>query len=615
MVRDKTTKHSILSKLTVARRIYLLLSISLLVLTALGAAGLLALNTNYLAFTNIGTRINTLYASQDALLLLNRDYRLTLHELNANMISANTAKDRLTAAEQRLRSELLPLFAYNEKNKTSPQPQRPRRQDKSTLEAMNSLQTLLTEAITLVNSKNPTELNRFIREDLAKKISPIVRDLSTTVSSDLNSTRLDLAQGLDQSSRLVKQASLAILGALILTVLLGYWIYRSISLSIKRLISTIRDVEAGHLNSRVELPGKDELAELGNNFDRMMDERLTIQARIDREHKNLNESVYGLLQAVSDLSDRNLTVRAKVTEDATGPLADAINQLAEDTTDVLKQVRQIAFAVENTSLDVNQHAQSVNQLAQLEQTEAQETQQQLNEVLQRFDTIADSAQRANQVATTTGNATAKTQETVTRTLDNLQTIRDGVKETSKRLKRLGERSQEISNIITLINNIAERTTVLALNASMQATAAGEAGRGFSLIAEEIQRLAESSRDSTEQIATLVYNIQQEANITISTMEKAIEQVITGSDLAEETATQMRVTLKATNELIDSVEQIATSSADQVALSRAIQVRAERILEATQTTGRELSSLTHLTKTMTDYSRRLVSSVNVFKLEG
>lgn len=613
MARDKTTKYSILANLTVARRIYLLLSISLLVLTLLGAAGLLALNTNYLAFTIIGTRINTLYASQDALLLFNRDYRLTMYELNADTISNYTAKERLKTAEKRLSLELLPLFQINQNNQNTQR--RLTSQDKSTLEAMKSLQELFNSTLTLIDKNDRTELERFVRDDIPKKSSPIIRDLVTAVDSNLNNTRLDLAQGLQQSSQLVKQAGFAILGALILTILLGYWIYRSISLSVKRLISTVREVEAGNLAARVELPGRDELAELGNNFDRMMDERLTTQARIDRDHKHLNESVFGLLQAVSDLSDRNLTVRAKVTEDATGPLADAINQLAEDTTDVLKQVRHIALAVENTSLNVNQHAQSVNQLAQLEQTEAQETQQQLNEVLQRFNTIADSAQRANQVAATTSDATTKTQETVTRTLDNMQTIREGVKETSKRLKRLGERSQEISNIINIIDNIAERTTVLALNASMQATAAGEAGRGFSLIAEEIQRLAENSRDSTEQISTLVHNIQQEANTTISTMEKAIEQVITGSDLAEETATQMRLALDATNELINSVEQIATSSADQVALSRAIQVRAQRILEATQTTGRELSSLTNLTKTMTDYSRRLVSSVNVFKLEA
>lgn len=607
------SKPSLLTNLTVARRIYLLLSIALIVLTLLGAAGLLALNNNYLTFTHVGTRINTLYANQQALLLLNRDYLLTLHEVNTGMLTTNLAKERLSTAAKRIDLELTPLFVHSEMN------QGPKRQlnnqDKATLTAMNDLKTLFQQAVQVLDKNDAQALEQFVQNDMQKNITPIQRDLAGNTESDLNNTRIFLAQELQTSSQLVKRAGVVLVIALILTILFGQWIYRSIAWSIRRLMSTVREVQTGNLGARVELQGKDELAELGHHFDHMMDERLATQARIDRDHKHLNESVFGLLQAVSDLSDRNLTVRARVTEDATGPLADAINQLAEDTTDVLKRVREIASSVEKAAANVNQHAVSVNELVQLEQNEAQETQSQLNEVFTRFSTIANSAQQANQVAATTGTATQKAQLTVDRTLDNMQAIREGVKETSKRLKRLGERSQEISNIITIINEITERTTVLALNASMQATAAGEAGRGFSVIAEEIQRLAENSKDSTEQIATLVHNIQQEANVTISTMERAIEQVVTGSDLAAETAAQMHATLTATNQLIASVEQIAASSADQVAISRSIQARAERILEATKITGRELNSLTNLTKTMTDYSRRLVSSVNVFKLEA
>jgi methyl-accepting chemotaxis protein len=183
------------------------------------------------------------------------------------------------------------------------------------------------------------------------------------------------------------------------------------------------------------------------------------------------------------------------------------------------------------------------------------------------------------------------------------------------LKRLGERSQEISQIIDVINHLAERTTVLALNASMQATAAGEAGRGFSMIAEEIQRLAENSRDSTSQISTLVHNIQQEANTTIATMERTIEQVVNGSSLAEDADKQMQSALDATNQLVSSVEKIAQASAEQVSISKTLQVRAERILQATQTTGQELQSLTSLTEDMAAYGQKLIKSVNVFKLEA
>jgi methyl-accepting chemotaxis protein len=308
-------------------------------------------------------------------------------------------------------------------------------------------------------------------------------------------------------------------------------------------------------------------------------------------------------------------VRAKVTEDATGPLADAINQLAEDTTDVLKQVRQVALAVANTSKDVNQYALTVNNLAQLEQQEAKATSEQVDSIMQRLSRIALSAQQANQMADTTANTTHQAQTSVTRSVENMSSIRTTVQETGKRLKRLGERSQEISQIIDVINHLAERTTVLALNASMQATAAGEAGRGFSMIAEEIQRLAENSRDSTSQISTLVHNIQQEANTTIATMERTIEQVVNGSSLAEDADKQMQSALDATNQLVSSVEKIAQASAEQVSISKTLQVRAERILQATQTTGQELQSLTSLTEDMAAYGQKLIKSVNVFKLEA
>ena len=258
---------------------------------------------------------------------------------------------------------------------------------------------------------------------------------------------------------------------------------------------------------------------------------------------------------------------------------------------------------------------SVNDLAQLEQLEARETAKQLNTILQRLNSIAASAEQANHIADSTSSATRSAQESVTRSVENMSNIRSTVQETGKRLKRLGERSQEISQIIDVINHLSERTTVLALNASMQATAAGEAGRGFSMIAEEIQRLAESSRDSTNQISTLVHNIQQEANTTIATMDRTIEQVVNGASLAEDAAKQMQITLNTTNELVSSVEKIAVSSADQVNISKTLQTRTERILEATQTTGRELMSLTGLTQHMAEAGKRLMHSVNVFKLEA
>jgi methyl-accepting chemotaxis protein len=250
-----------------------------------------------------------------------------------------------------------------------------------------------------------------------------------------------------------------------------------------------------------------------------------------------------------------------------------------------------------------------------EQEQAIETAEQMDTMLQRLDGIANTAAKTNIMANKTTISTQKAHESVSDTLTGMSVIRETVQETGKRIKQLGERSQEISHVIKIINTIAERTTVLALNASMQATAAGDAGRGFSVIAEEIQRLAESSRESTGQISTLVRNIQQETNTTIATMDRTIEQVVDGSIKAEDAATQMKEVLATTTELVQAVDHIAKTSREQVGITEILKHKAESILKSTQSTGKELLSLTSLSRNMSEYAQRLVQSVGVFKLSN
>lgn len=601
---------NIFRDLSVARRIYLLILAPLLILFITGAFTIIALNQNRVALQEVSQRIAAIDQGNKLIRRLQRDHITLLYEVQLGGLSWEEGLQQMTKLESDLQSLHLPRYKDAKANDVA-------RQDEQSQQAINEADKL-TEVIKksedILKSKDNERLRQYLMNGLRNDTQPLRNTLYKEVDRDVDKVGTTLTSaGNGTQHFLTATISLILLGTLV-AALLSYYIYQSIDQSIAKLISTVRKISAGDLAARVALEGQNELAELGYNFDKMVEERIATQAQIDRDHQQLNQSVGSLLDAVFDLSERNLTVRAKVTEDATGPLADAINQLAEDTSDVLKQVREVAASVEQASQDVNYYALEVNKLARLEQTEAEETASQLDTILHRLDVIAQSAQQANQVADTTSSTTRHAQETVSRTVENMSSIRTTVQETGKRLKRLGERSQEISQIIDVINNLSERTTVLALNASMQATAAGEAGRGFSMIAEEIQRLAENSRDSTNQIATLVHNIQQEANTTIATMEHTIEQVVSGSTLAEEAAQQMQATLETTNELVTSVESIAISSAEQAAISKNLQTRAERILEATQSTGKELLSLTGLTRNMAEYSQRLVQSVNVFKLE-
>ncbi|OQX07989.1 MAG: methyl-accepting chemotaxis protein [Thiothrix lacustris] len=609
MVTLAQKRASFLSNLSVARRIYALILVPLAILFITGIFAIIALNQNRSALEDINLRVVAIDKGNKVIRRMQRDYAVLLHEVQIGSRTWDDGRKTLDKLKADLSSSILPNYkTVKAANMQDAQTAKVFKEAENLLNAIDKVGELL-------KTEDRGKLELYLQNDINVDTGPLRDDLHDEIERDIKQVEEAFVSAQDNVGTFLITSIALILFGTLTAAALGFFIYKSIADSIEQLIGTMRKISDGDLNARVELEGKNELAELGQNFDQMIEDRITTQARIDQENQQLNQSVGALLNAVFDLSERDLTVRAKVTEDATGPLADAINQLAEDTADVLKQVRDVATSVETTSQDVNHYALSVNKLAQLEQAEAEETTAQLGNILQRLDSIAASAEYANQVADTTSSTTRQAQAAVSRSMENITNIRDTVQETGKRLKRLGERSQEISQIIDFINNLSERTTVLALNASMQATAAGDAGRGFSMIAEEIQRLAESSRDSTNQISTLVRNIQQEANTTIATMDNTIAQVVNGSTLASEAAQQMQATLEATNQLVASVEKIAASSAEQVAISKSLQTRAERIVEATQSTGKELLSLTGLTKNMAEYGQRLVKSVNVFKLDA
>jgi methyl-accepting chemotaxis protein len=248
-----------------------------------------------------------------------------------------------------------------------------------------------------------------------------------------------------------------------------------------------------------------------------------------------------------------------------------------------------------------------------ERLEVEHTTQSLSTASQEMRIIADLAQSCNNAA---DNAIASTQlalDTVNSTVGGINSTRDIIRETEKRIKRLGERSQEISGVVGLINAIAERTHILALNASMHAASAGEAGRGFAVVADEVQRLAENARQATQQISGLVNNIQLETSDTVNTMNSAIAQVVEGSRLAEQAGMQMQVTQKATSELVTSVQQIALRSHGQALASQDLLDRAIQIKKTNQETSHQLDEQSTQTTNLVEYARMLLSTVRVFKL--
>jgi twitching motility protein PilJ len=393
----------------------------------------------------------------------------------------------------------------------------------------------------------------------------------------------------------------------------AYFLYRDVSRPLAKLQDTIDKVSAGDYEARAGLTTDDELGQLATNFDRLLDERIAAQRKAEDENLQLNNSVIAILESVNLLSQRDLTVRAPVTQDVLGTVSDSINALTDETAQVLQGVNRIAGQVAQASGKVQAQAALVSRTAEDERGDVSRMVDSLTDATQTMNQISALAEQSNLSAEQATQATDSALETVNGTVKGMESIRETIAETEKRIKRLGERSQEISGIVNLINTISERTHVLALNASMQAAVAGEAGRGFAVVAEEVQRLAESSRNATQQIATLVNNIQLETNETISTVNRTIGQVVQGSEQAQRAGEQMRRTQEITNQLVAQVRRIADASDLQKTMSAALLGSVQKIGESTARTAQQIDAQNVDTETLLQSARRLVESVNVFKL--
>ncbi|MDH3670791.1 MAG: methyl-accepting chemotaxis protein [Gammaproteobacteria bacterium] len=290
-----------------------------------------------------------------------------------------------------------------------------------------------------------------------------------------------------------------------ISLLIVVAIARGLTRSMRRVHKVVEDVAQGDFDARANMTGGDELAELGRAFDQMLEERLARLQEAQQENEQVNDSLIGIMRSLAKLGKGDLTVAAPVNEDITGALSDAINSMAESTSNTLAAVRAAAEQVRLAS--------------------------------------------------------DKGRESVQDTADGMNEIRSTIQETGKRIKQLGERSQEIGGIVKVIDDIAERTSVLALNANMQAAAAGEAGRGFRVVADEVQRLAERSKEATDEITKLVSSIQSETAETASTMERSITQVVKGGELAELAAAQVRALAKIGQQLTVAVSAFKLPQAE------------------------------------------------------
>ncbi|MDD2031792.1 MAG: methyl-accepting chemotaxis protein [Pseudomonas rhizophila] len=291
----------------------------------------------------------------------------------------------------------------------------------------------------------------------------------------------------------------------------------------------------------------------------------------EKNERNQN-AIMRLLDEIEDLADGDLTVTASVTEDFTGTIADSINYSVDQLRDLVATINltagQVAAAVQETQATAMHLAQASEHQAQ----QISEASTSINEMAQSIDQVSANAAESSAVAERSVEIANKGNEVVHNTIHGMDNIREQIQDTAKRIKRLGESSQEIGDIVSLIDDIADQTNILALNAAIQASMAGDAGRGFAVVADEVQRLAERSSAATRQIETLVRAIQADTNEAVISMEQTTTEVVRGARLAQDAGVALEEiegvskTLAALIQSISNAAQQQTTSAGQISLT-------------------------------------------------
>ncbi|WP_028614973.1 methyl-accepting chemotaxis protein [Halopseudomonas pelagia] len=311
--------------------------------------------------------------------------------------------------------------------------------------------------------------------------------------------------------------------------------------------------------------------------------RLRLAETAEKNDKN-QAAILRLLDEIADLADGDLTAQATVTEDFTGAIADSINFSID-------QLRALVQTINETALQVSSAAQETQgtamHLAEASEHQAQEiagASAAVNEMAVSIDQVSANAAESSAVAERSVAIANKGNEVVQNTITGMDTIREQIQDTSKRIKRLGESSQEIGDIVSLINDIADQTNILALNAAIQASMAGDAGRGFAVVADEVQRLAERSSSATKQIEALVKTIQTDTNEAVISMEQTTSEVVRGARLAQDAGVALEEIEKVSTSLAALIQNISNAARQQASSAGHISNTMNVIQEITSQTS-------------------------------
>jgi twitching motility protein PilJ len=399
-------------------------------------------------------------------------------------------------------------------------------------------------------------------------------------------------------SATVGAAAVAVGLALLMTIILAWRFGGGLLSPVNELAKFSERLAVGDPKARAEVTSTNELGYIAENLNRAV-AKVAKAANNQESSDALQRSITELLTVINQVARGDLSLRGKVTNDALGNVADSVNYMLDNFTKVLERVRKAAMEVTACSNNILVAADQMQAGATQQDQEITNTSSAVEELTVSMKQVSNNAEASAEAARRALDAAEQGNRAVRDTLEGMQRIRSSVQATAKKIKSLGDRSLEISEIINVINDITEQTNLLALNAAIEAARAGDAGRGFAVVADEVRKLAEHSRSATKDIAALIKAIQAETNEAVVVMEEGTKEVESGATLADQAGRALDAISNVVRQSAELVQEISLASKQQVrgteGVAHAMQIISNITRQTSQGTRGTVATVSQLVK--------------------
>jgi len=381
---------------------------------------------------------------------------------------------------------------------------------------------------------------------------------------------------------------------------------------VKDLMRVAEALGRGDLSKKATVKTADELGQLGDTLNRTID-RLQGLIQTESDRDKMQHQVMDLLSVVSTAAEGDLTIKAEVTADALGSVADAFNLMITGLTTLVTHASNVATEIQRSAGDILRSADGMRMGAEQQASQIRNASEAVNAMSRTTQRMAENAEAATQTSVKATQAAVKGGAAVTETIKGMQRIRATVQSTGKKIKGLGERSLEIGAIIEVINEIATQTNLLALNAAIEAARAGEQGKGFAVVADEVRKLAERAARATKDITGLIKGIQVETSEAVTVMEEGTREVEEGTKLADQAGAALREIEQIVKQTATLMTDITRAAADQVQSTSSVVHTMDTISSLTQETTLGVQDTVATINNLADLTKRLNEAINRFKI--